>query len=368
MKVALLPAAALMLAAAAALVGTAAGTFSDLAQVGGNTFSTADCFPTWWWNTSYLYRRQVTVTTGAASVSGGYSVMATLDHAALVSAGKSQADGDDIRVLYWNAGACGWAELDRALDQNSSWNSSSTKIWYKLQAGIAASSFDSNYYLYYGYTGAASPPADESSVYLYWDDFESYAVGVAPTGWTVISGDYSIVDDGGNKVLRSIGSTSGRHVIYRNAIAEANICVSSGVRTNDVTNVNMGPAARATGTIESNSNYYSFHFRRTDNSNHLAKVVNGTWTSIASTPQTVSNNTWYRYDIGAAGSTLKGWFNGTQQLSSTDTALPGAGSVGVYSVYGTADSGDTIDEDNFIARLFVDPEPALTLGAEQLKP
>jgi hypothetical protein len=44
MKAALLPAAALLLAEAAALVGTAAGTFSDQASVTGNTFSTVPSF------------------------------------------------------------------------------------------------------------------------------------------------------------------------------------------------------------------------------------------------------------------------------------------------------------------------------------
>jgi hypothetical protein len=43
MKAALL-AAALLLAGAVALVGEAAARFSDQAQVGGNTFSTTDCF------------------------------------------------------------------------------------------------------------------------------------------------------------------------------------------------------------------------------------------------------------------------------------------------------------------------------------
>lgn len=368
MKAAFVAAALLVLAAAVALVGEAAGTFTDQASVPNNTFTTASCFPKWWWSTSYLYRRQVTVATGAAGVSSGYSVMTTGNHASLVSAGKSQADGDDVRVLYWNVGACAWTELDRALDEDSSWNSTTTKIWFKLQAAIPASSSDGSYYVYYGNGAAASPPANKSNVYLYYDDFESYTTGVAPTGWTTISGNHKIVSDGGNKILRSTGSTSGRHVIYKNGISEADIRVSSRVRTNDVTNINMGPAARVSGTAESNSNYYTFHFRRSYDTNNLAKVVNGTYTSIVSTPQTVSNNTWYRYDVAVAGSALKGWFNGTQQLSTTDSALPGAGSVGVYNVYGALDFGDTIDADNFIARLYVDPEPTTSLGAEQPKP
>src|SRR4030043_453710 len=74
-------------------------------------------------------------------------------------------------------------------------------------------------------------------------------------------------------------------------------------------------------------------------SSDLAKVVGGTYTSVAATTQTVSNDTWYRYGVGVAGSTLRGWFNETEQLSATDTAVPGAGSVGVYNVYSAADAG-----------------------------
>ena len=367
MRAAFLVTVLVLLVVAAALVGEAAGTFSDEASVSDNTFSTASCFLTWW-DASYLYRQQVTVTTGTAGVDSGYSVMTTLNHASLVGDGKSQSDGDDVRVLYWDSGACSWSELDRALAEDSTWDSSSTKAWFKLQADISASSSDSDYYLYYGNATAANPPADKSNVYLYWDDFESYSTGAAPTGWTVISGNHQVVNDGGNKILRATGSVSGRHAIYKNGIAEANIRVSAGVRTNDVTNTNMGPSARVTGTIESNSNYYTFHFRRTDNNDHVAEVLNGTWSTIVSTAQTVSNNTWYRYDIGAAGSDLKGWFGATQQLSTTDTSISGAGSVGLYNVFGAVDAADTIDTDNFIARLYVEPEPTTGLGVEQPKP
>jgi hypothetical protein len=368
MRAALLALSLVLLAGSAALVGKATGTLIDQASVPNNTFTTASCFPMWWWNSDYLYRQQLTVETDAAGVSSGYSVMAALNHASLVDAGKSRLDGDDVRVLHWDSGSCTWSELDRALGEGSVWNSTSTEIWFELQADIAASSSDGDYWVYYGNTAAANPPADKSNVYLYWDDFESYATGAAPTGWTVVSGNHQIVDAGGNKVLRSTGSAAGRHVIYRDGISQADIRVSARVRTNDSTNINMGPAARASGTAESNSNYYTFHFRRTDNENRLAKVTTGTYTSITATPQTVSNDTWYCYDVAVAGSTLRGWFNNAEQLSATDTAIPGAGSVGFYNVYNAADAGDTIDADDLIARLYVEPEPTTSLGTEQPKP
>ncbi len=109
-----------------------------------------------WWNGSYAYRRQVTVTAGASAIPVDYAMNLTFDHNALVTAGKSQSDGDDVRIAYWNGTA--WIEKDRVLDSASSWNSASTKIWFGTDAAIGASSSDGNYYLYYGNTTAINPP------------------------------------------------------------------------------------------------------------------------------------------------------------------------------------------------------------------
>ena len=51
-----------------------------------------------WWDTSYAYRQQITVTAGSAAVPSGYNVSVAFDHASLTPA-KSLASGDDIRIL-----------------------------------------------------------------------------------------------------------------------------------------------------------------------------------------------------------------------------------------------------------------------------
>ena len=75
----------------------------------------------WWNETPCQFRQSVTVTAGLSDLPAGYAVSTALDHAALVSAGKSQADGDDMRVVYWDGAA--WVELDRILDPGSASNS-----------------------------------------------------------------------------------------------------------------------------------------------------------------------------------------------------------------------------------------------------
>ncbi|MHA1884972.1 MAG: family 16 glycoside hydrolase, partial [Promethearchaeota archaeon] len=85
-----------------------------------------------WYNKDWNYHKKITVTSSSATIPAGYTVSLTFNHESLVSAGRSRVDGDDIRVVYWNGS--NWRELDRMLDSDSSWNSSSTKIWFRTQA------------------------------------------------------------------------------------------------------------------------------------------------------------------------------------------------------------------------------------------
>ncbi len=124
----------------------------------------------------YAYRRRLTVTSGASAVPAGYSVSVAFDHASLVTAGRSLASGDDVRVRYWTGTQ--WVELDRFKDPPTAWNTSTTKIWFKLQAAIAAAGSDNNYYLHYGDLQASPPPANGDYVFLDHED------GTTLANWT----------------------------------------------------------------------------------------------------------------------------------------------------------------------------------------
>jgi hypothetical protein len=121
------------------------------------------------WDANYAYRKKMTITAGSADIPSGYSVSVTFDHAALVSAGKSLASGDDLRVAHWDGS--NWTELDRTLEPLSAWNDASTQIWFALVDPITASSADSTYYLHYGYSSASNPPDDWANVFMVGDDF-----------------------------------------------------------------------------------------------------------------------------------------------------------------------------------------------------
>lgn len=115
-----------------------------------------------WWNANYGYRKQLTITapTGV-SLSTGYPIQLTEDTAALVTASKLRSDRNDWRVVYWNGTS--WVDLPRHYVAASI-------TAFGLQANIAAGANDTNYYLYYGYSGEStskqpSSDADWNSTY-----------------------------------------------------------------------------------------------------------------------------------------------------------------------------------------------------------
>ena len=116
-----------------------------------------------WLDTNYQYRKQLTISnTASAPVPTDTLVKLALDHSALVTASKSLASGNDVRIAY---GSGAQTEIDRLIKDSTSWNSSGTVLYFRTQASIAAGSpstptTNSNYYLYYGYSGASTPPTD----------------------------------------------------------------------------------------------------------------------------------------------------------------------------------------------------------------
>jgi hypothetical protein len=78
---------------------------------------------------------------------------------------------DDVSIAYYNGST--WTELDRFKDLDTPWNNASAKIWFKTQAAINANNYNDNYYLYYSYPSATSPPANANNVFFFYDGFES---------------------------------------------------------------------------------------------------------------------------------------------------------------------------------------------------
>ncbi|MCH7611439.1 MAG: DUF2341 domain-containing protein [Chloroflexi bacterium] len=337
-----------------------------------------------WWDTAYGYRQQITVTAGTTAVPSGYSTLLTFDHAQLVTDGKALSSGDDLRVLFWNGGS--FVELDRALDDGSSWDSATTDIWIQTQASIAASGTDTNYWIYYGNSGATGPPANKSNIFLFWDDFESETIGSVPSAWTEVTStdDWSVqVDptDGTNKLLRArnvsnnyVYTTSNlgayntelqARILSQSAGANDNPSVALSHRYNPGEPQSYRARQRTTGVGE-------FHiWKRSGNC------------TLASSAFTFPADTWViqrarATDNGAnVDLDFRTWEEATPatfaQVNATDVANAcGIGEsvnqayekIGIYA----SESLEDLFFDDVRVRLYVSPEPTTPLSTEELLP
>ena len=68
-----------------------------------------------------------------------YSMLLILNTTA---AGGFKANGDDVRIVYWNG--TNHVELDRYND--SGFNKATTNIWFRIQTNIISGSYTDNYY------------------------------------------------------------------------------------------------------------------------------------------------------------------------------------------------------------------------------
>jgi len=169
----------------------------------GNTAVTArftkDVAP--WWNNAWAYRARVTVTnTSATDALGvGYSTRLTLDTASLLATGRVLGDCADLRVVAFDG--ISNTELDRVVEKAGS---SQTDVWFALPVAIGPGAQDNGYYVYYGNASAGAPPANGSSVFLYYEDWEQGA-----THWTNAGGlDPGNTGTLGHSVISSLEAVS----------------------------------------------------------------------------------------------------------------------------------------------------------------
>ncbi|UCF61272.1 MAG: DUF2341 domain-containing protein, partial [Anaerolineaceae bacterium] len=301
-----------------------------------------------WWNTDYDYRQNITVTADTANVPTNYSVSITFNHAALVAAGQSQSDGEDIRVTYWNGS--GWDELDRILDPESSWDSTTTTIWFETQAAITASSSDSDYDLYYGNTGATSPPADWTNVFLFYDDFDD---GSFDTGlWTCGGSGASCTESGGTLTLgaRSYIFANASYAFGLNTRWEGRLQLSNA----DALYYNYWGASDSAGF---GGDYVLFW---TDDSQHIAEQNSFNQNISPSTP-----TSFHRYVIDREGASGVRYLQDSSEQAFLSSNVP-ADNLRVL-VWVDADSRtETLD---FVrVRNYVNPEPSTDLATEEAEP
>lgn len=331
-----------------------------------------------WWNSAWPARKAITVSAGNVAVPTGYSVSLAFDHAGLVNAGKSLASGNDVRVLYWNG--TNWVELDRVLDSASSWNTASTRIWFKTQAAIGANGSDAGYYLYYGNSSAGAPPANASNVFLLFDDFEASSVGSVPSGWSVFNGTWSVQADPTDTSKKVLRAESSNVYIYRtNPLGAFDTELQVRVRITGG-GIDTAPAHRYSTTLDGTGQPPSYRAPRYSTSpSYIWKRPGNCGLASASFAQPA--DVWYVRRIRATDSGSSVILDARSvdeanpgtfvQLNATDTggsgasgcgyaALTGNQRIGLYALNASASAFAYFD--NVRVRLYVSPEPTTALG------
>lgn len=131
-----------------------------------------------WWDSSYIYRKQITITNNhpTDTLPSGYTVSLTLD----TTGSKFLDNGDDVRIIFDDT-----VELDRIT--STSFDSTSTEILFQTQESILATDIADKYYVYYGNPSALNPPSNKDSVYFFQDDFTDVDGSLPdPTKWTSV--------------------------------------------------------------------------------------------------------------------------------------------------------------------------------------
>jgi type II secretory pathway pseudopilin PulG len=313
------------------------------------------------WSADYDYRVPITVRAQNA-VGAGYAVAVQLNHASLVAAGKSLASGDDVRVRYWNGSA--YSELDRVLDPTSAWNTSSTTLWFALQAPIAAGATDANYFLYYGNLADSNPPAFGPNVFLDYQD------GTSLDGWVRRDGLLGAVASSPTDgfVFQAASGSGWRELTKNEPHGDVEIFWGFWNGTTDAANGNQAGVSARLG--DTGAGYRLVPGDRTDTllSLYYAPAWGGPGSVIASVPGGVVPGVSYFGRFAVVGGLLqaKYWAAGTAEPSVWQLAvIDGRASAGNH--YGQFDgAAPSIDHRHrtLIIRSRVALEPAAALGAE----
>ncbi len=353
-----------------------------------------------WWNEAYLYRNRLTVTTGAnAPFNGynGYTARVLFDTASLISATKMQTDCDDLRMVYWSGSV--WVELDRHI---INCNNASSDIRFQLQAAIADSSIDDNYYVYYGNSTINTTLADLSNVYLWYDDatsdrLSSYTLGRGDewhgTGGTdsfTYNGFFDFYEyDTNDNVTNSMRIPSAS-ASERDAYIEMEF-FHLDAYPNDMSSGVLGRYTldSGSGATESSNNYYATN--RADSpfepdagyAEDISIVRGGRTTTVMDTPDgagatAIAGNQWRKQALaiwGVNSTNGRYWDNdvsatmgpiGYPSQAITKSGTDGAGTdVEASGEWGVIVAQDAARIRNILIRRYTDPEPTTSVSAEE---
>ncbi|RKR82285.1 gliding motility-associated-like protein [Mucilaginibacter gracilis] len=291
--------------------------------------------------TGWLYKAPITVSNSNGSALADFQVSITLNTQALISAGKMNAAGNDIRFVD---GSCTnlpyWIE--------SGINTANTIIWVKVNSVPANGT--NTIYCYYG-NSAAAAATDGNATFMLFDDFDGGTLDASK--WTAYGSPYSI--SGGSisfqassasSVVRSNASLPGPYVSEIKANSTSGnwpslAQVNSGTFSGSA--LFQGGTTMYLGVILASGSDYAGNF---SSSTNLGNTT-GLW-SLVTIDATHQNGSW----PGGALANIN---------------LAQAPSATIQTAFGCLETGTgTMSVDWFRARQYAAQTPTFTVAAEQV--
>ena len=314
-----------------------------------------------WWNNNWFYRRAITITNNVDYDLENFQVNVIIDTATLISQGKMQADGRDIRFVSADG-----TELPYWIE--SGINTASTSIWVKIPSIPAHGSI--TIYIYYGNPTAAPQSSGRDTMLIYED------MNAAPSGSLKGSAYYD--EDHGYVVLtQAIHDRRGYLCYYYENLPEKykGFMIKFRFKTWGGSGADAIWAAIYdrgwSGTLE-DVVYGGYHFTFDEYQNRIAftrsTVSNGP--PLASYSVTnIDNGEWHNATIIYYEGHAMIYYDGALVVDHTDSSYPTYSSnFGNYIIFGGRTGGSTnwhvIDE--IAVAAYVYPEPSVTIGAEEV--
>lgn len=212
-------------------------------------------------------------------------------------------------------------------------------FWVEVADDLSSDSV--TIYVYYGKSDATTT-SNGDNTFLFFDDFSGNL-----SKWTVRSGTWTIE----NGELKST-TTSGAQIVRAQNFADVRIRTRFR-KTNAANSPQYGVIARSSDA----SNLYLHQEQRdktTERTCELWKCVSGTWTKLVDTSRIPDTN-YHVTDFLLYGTSLKGYIDGSYELSTTDSQFS-TGQVGIRQ--GDYTTGYYFYVDWFFVAKYVSPEPS----------
>ncbi len=291
--------------------------------------------------TAWKYSKAVTVTNSSGGTLTNYQISFVVDTAALISAGKMQSLGQDIRVR----------DSTKANDLNfwietGTINTTTTRIWAKI---ASLPTGDTTIYLWYGNPNATSASNGENT-FPFFDDFPGTTLDTNKWGGNTTDASVS------GSIL-TITSISGWKEIY--TLTTYSIPHAFRARINfNALSASQRNAFYAQDSL--GSNYIAFD-QYTDGTQHIRSTASGVGTDSASSWTTGSYNV---VELKWKSAEVKYTQNDTQVTSSPITTNVPTVNLRIDPQLWSSGASETFKADWFLVREYTATEPTTSVGSE----